>query len=74
MKPIVDGARRGFAVASAETGYLDKWQRAELGMAAVAGEPAQIERVLDGIERFVHSFPEVEVVAVDRTLTGFDDG
>jgi uncharacterized protein YlxP (DUF503 family) len=43
-------------------------------MAAVAGEPAQIERVLDGIERFVHSFPEVEVVAVDRTLTGFDDG
>ncbi|HET7652804.1 MAG TPA: DUF503 domain-containing protein [Acidimicrobiales bacterium] len=74
VKPIVDGARRRFAVASAETGYLDKWQRAELGMATVAGEPAHVERVLDGVERFVLSFPEVEVVSVERSLSGFDDG
>lgn len=42
-------------------------------MAAVAGEPAQVARVLDGVERFVQSFPEVEVVAVERSLSGFDD-
>jgi uncharacterized protein YlxP (DUF503 family) len=60
-------------VAAAEIGHLDKWQRSALGMAAVAGEPAHVERVLDGVERFVFSFPEVEVVAVDRSLRGFDD-
>jgi uncharacterized protein YlxP (DUF503 family) len=42
-------------------------------MAALAGEPSQVERVLDGVERFVFSFPEVEVVAVDRSVRGFDD-
>jgi uncharacterized protein YlxP (DUF503 family) len=43
-------------------------------MATVAGEPAHVERVLDGVERFVLSFPEVEVVSVERSLSGFDDG
>jgi uncharacterized protein YlxP (DUF503 family) len=54
-------------------GHLDKWQRAAVGMAAVAGAPSHIHQVLDGVERFVYSFPEVEVVAVDRSLSGFDD-
>jgi uncharacterized protein YlxP (DUF503 family) len=42
-------------------------------MAAVAGEPSHVDRVLDGVERFVFSFPEIEVVTVDRSLSGFDD-
>ena len=73
MFELVDGAWRRYSFAAPETGHLDKWQRALVGMAAVAGEPSQVERVLDGVERFVYSFPEVEVVAVDRSLTGFDD-
>ena len=67
IKPILDGCRRRYAVAAAEVGSQDKWQRAELGVAAVAGSPTHVTEVLDAVERFVWSFPEVEVVDADRT-------
>jgi len=42
--------------------HHDKWQRASLGFAAVGGEPGHVEAVLRAVERFVWSFPEVEVL------------
>jgi uncharacterized protein len=69
IKPILDGARRRYAVAAAEVGAQDKWQRAELGMAAVAGAPGHAAEVIDAVERFVWSFPEVEVVDTEREWT-----
>ena len=66
VKPVVDGARSRFSVASGETGFLDKWQRAEVAFAAVAGTPGQVEDVLDEVERFVWSKPDVEVVTSER--------
>lgn len=67
IKPILEGCRRRYAVAAAEVGSQDKWQRAELGVAAIAGAPAHVTEVLDAVERFVWSFPEVEVVDSERT-------
>lgn len=72
LKPILDGARNRYAVASAEVGHQDKWQRAELGFSAVAGTPGHVGEVLDSVERFVWSFPEVEVISIDRTWAGID--
>ena len=66
VKPVVDGARARFSVASAETGFLDKWQRSEVAFAAVAATPGYIEDVLDAVERFVWSKPDLEVVASER--------
>lgn len=66
VKPVVDGARARFSVAAAETGFLDKWQRAEVAFAAVAGTPGQVEDVLDEVERFVWSKPDVEVITSER--------
>ena len=43
-------------------GFQDKWQRCELGFAAVAGEVAHVTKVLDAVERFAWSFPEVDVL------------
>jgi uncharacterized protein YlxP (DUF503 family) len=51
-------------VAAAEVGFQDKWQRALLGIAAVSGESRHVTDVLTKVERFVWSFPEVEVLAV----------
>ena len=62
VRPIVDGARHRFAVSAAEVDHQDKWQRAELGFAAVAGSESHVREVLEAVERFVWSFPEVEVV------------
>jgi uncharacterized protein YlxP (DUF503 family) len=62
IKPILEGARRRYQVAAAEVGHQDKWQRAELGFAAVGGDTGHVQHVLDAVERFVWSFPEVEVL------------
>ena len=66
ITPILEGARRRYTVAAAEVDYQDKWQRAGLGFAAVASSPRHVDEVLDNVERFVWSFPEVEVIAAER--------
>lgn len=66
IRPILDGARHRYHVASAEVGAQDVWQRAVLGMSAVAASPGHVEEVLGGVERFVWSFPEIEVVSAER--------
>ena len=66
VKPVVEGARSRFSVAAAETGFLDKWQRAEVAFAAVGSSHRHVQDVLDEVERFVWSKPDVEVVASER--------
>lgn len=63
VKPIIEGARRRFQVAAAEVGYQEKWQRAALGFAAVGASADHVAEVMRHVERFVWSFPEVDVVA-----------
>jgi len=63
VKTVLQGAARRYRVAASEVGHQDKWQRAQLGFAAVAGSESHVREVLDAVERFVWSFPEVEVVS-----------
>jgi uncharacterized protein YlxP (DUF503 family) len=67
VKPMVEGIRRRYAVAVAEVDHQDQWQRAEVGVAVVAGSEGKAAEVLDGIERYVWANPEVEVLAADRS-------
>ena len=67
IKPILDGARQRYRVAVAEVGQQDAWQRARLGVAAVSSTPSHVDAVLDEVERFVWSFPEIEVVSTERS-------
>jgi uncharacterized protein len=67
VRPIVDGLRRRYRVSSAEVGQLDKWQRADVGVAVVGGSEAHVLDVLGAVERFVWSFPEVHVLAAHRS-------
>ena len=66
IRPILEGARHRFQVAAAEVGYQDKWQRALLGMACVSGQASHAHEVLDNVERFVWSFPEIEVLNAEQ--------
>jgi uncharacterized protein YlxP (DUF503 family) len=66
IRSIVDGARHRFGVAAAEVGYQDQWQRALLGFAVVAGTVKHAEEVIDAVDRFVWSRPDVEVLSMDR--------
>ncbi len=67
LRSVLDGARNRYRVASAEVGHQDLRQRALLGFATVATTPGHASEVLDAVERFVWSFPEVEVVSVERS-------
>lgn len=66
MRPVLDGCRNRFCVAAAEVGKQDRWQAAELAVATVASTPRHVAEVLDAVERFVWSFPAVEVVSCER--------
>jgi uncharacterized protein YlxP (DUF503 family) len=67
VKHVVETSKARFGVAAAEVGYHDRWQRAELGFAAVAGSQSHVEAVLDTVERFVWSNPDLEVLAGSRS-------
>lgn len=66
VKHVVETCKSRFGVAAAELSYQSKWQRSEVGFAAVSGSPDHLVKVLDSVERFVWSQPELEVVAGSR--------
>jgi len=61
VKPIVEGLRSRFSLSVAEVGYQDKWQRALIGFAVVSDSYAHAAQVVDTVERWVWSRPDVEV-------------
>ena len=62
VRSLLDGARQRFAVSAAEVGGQDTWQRATLGFAIVASQARLAEEVVDHVDRFLWSRPEIEVV------------
>ena len=66
VRHILDTARRRYGVAASEVDHQDLWQRAALGFSAVAPDAGHVEKVLDNVERFVWSHPEVSVVSSAR--------
>lgn len=66
IKPIVEGLKKRYSVAAAEVGYHDQWQRTVIAAAAVASSHAHLLDILDEVERFVWSFPEVQVLSSER--------
>ena len=67
LKPITEGARRRFNVAVAETDHQNTWQRAAVCIVAVGASPAHVQDVIDEVERFVWSFPNVHVLSTTRS-------
>lgn len=61
ITPILEGARRRRRVAVSEVAHQDDRRRSRLAFATVGSTETQAREVLDAVERFVWSFPEVEV-------------
>jgi uncharacterized protein YlxP (DUF503 family) len=66
LRPVLDGIRHRYPVAVAETDQQDTRQRAEVGVAAVSASVSQLVEVMADVERFVWSFPELEVLDTTR--------
>ena len=67
VKHLVEVCKARYGVAAAEVDYQSKWQRSELGFAAVADSPRHVEDVLDSVERFIWSHPELQVLGQHRS-------
>lgn len=72
VKHLVETARARYGVAAAEVGAQDRWQIGVLGFAGVASTPGHVTEVLDTVERFVWSHPEIEVTATSRSWAELD--
>jgi uncharacterized protein YlxP (DUF503 family) len=66
IRPVIDGIRHRYPVAVAETAHQGRWQRAGVGVAAVSDSVTHAETLIDDVERFVWSFPGLEVVNAAR--------
>lgn len=66
LRPILDGVRANYPVAIAETDWQDTWQRAQIGVAAVSSSARVVQEIVDDVERFVWSRPDIEVTDVRR--------
>lgn len=60
-------------MAAAEVAFQDKWQRAVLGFSAVGGDLGHPRQVIDRVDRFIWSFPEVEVLNMDKITYDWSD-
>jgi uncharacterized protein YlxP (DUF503 family) len=67
VRSILAVARDRFHLSAAEVGGQDTWQRATLGFAVVASQPALVEAAIDELDRYLWSRPEIEVLDAEAT-------
>jgi len=72
VKPVVEGIRQRFSLSVAETGFQDKWQRAEIGVAVVSSTVSHAQEVVDTVERWVWSRPDLEVCGFETDWVAGD--
>jgi len=69
VRPLVAELRRRYpGVAVAETGHLDLYRRAEIGIAVVSATASNATQVLDECERLVAARPEIELLSTRQRL------
>ena len=66
LRPLLDGGRHRFPVAMAEVDHLDSWQRAAVGVSAVSRSATKVAELIDNVERFVWTLPDLEVLSAER--------
>ena len=61
VRSLVDRMHRRLRVSVAETGYHDLHQRAEISIAVVAGNQADVERLLDSLRGLTDDLHDAQV-------------
>jgi uncharacterized protein len=70
---IAEVRRRHPVVAVAETGSLDKYRRAEIGVAVVSSTASHATEVLSACERLVAARPEIELLSARHRLVSDEE-
>lgn len=74
VRPVIAEVQRRFpAVAVAETGYLDRYRRSEVGVAVVSSTARNCREVMEACERLVAARPEIELLSARQRLFNEED-
>lgn len=73
VRALTAALHQRFNVSVSEVDHQDLWQRATIAVAAVGGQEYHLRKVVVEIERFVDTWPAVEVLEVDVTLHAPED-
>jgi uncharacterized protein len=74
VRPIVAEVRRRHpGVSVAETGNLDVYRRAEIGVAVVSSTAAHAAEVLSACERLVAARPEIELLSARHRMVSEEE-
>lgn len=64
MMRRITSVLEAFPVSVAEIDHQNQWQRTTIGVALVAAQSSQLERVIHSVRRALDSAPDVEVLEV----------
>lgn len=74
VRPVMAELQRRFpAAAVAETGHVDLYRRAEVGVAVVSSTHAYCTEILDKCEYLVASLPEIELLSARQRVFNEED-
>ena len=73
VKSLIGSLRAKFNISVAEVDHHDLWQRAGIGVSAVAPDGHQCRRIVQEVERHVDGFPGVETIGVITSFHAPED-
>ena len=73
VKGLTAGIRNKFNVSVAEVDHHELWQRTAIGVAVVTGEGHHARRVMHEVERYVDTWPAVEIIDSELSMHHPDD-
>lgn len=62
LRPVIEGLRRNVSLSVAEVDHQNSWQHAVIGVAAVARDMAELDRMIDFTRRHFDSQLQCEMV------------
>jgi uncharacterized protein YlxP (DUF503 family) len=73
VRHLIESARTRFGVTASEVGDNDKRQRSQIGFVAISSSADHVKAVLDAVERYVESHPELVVLSAARQWLDVSD-
>jgi uncharacterized protein len=62
LKPVIADLKKRFGVSVAEIDHQDLWQRATLGIAVVAPQAGQLQRLTHSLEKYLEQLKVAELL------------
>lgn len=67
VKSVLRSVTSKFPVSASEVGHQDLWQRTSIGVAVIAPQAGQVDRILHSVEKVLREHDHLEVIGVARS-------